>query len=371
VNVREVPGNNVDDDNNGFVDDLVGWNFLDDNGQVFVSAQTDFHGTHVAGTIGAVGNNTQGTTGVAWRVKLMSLKFLGVGPGTTSNAIKTIRYAVEQKRRGVNLRAINASWGGAGDSQSLYDAIREAGEAGITFVCSAGNGGSDYRGDNTDEFPDYPGSWSSEISSIISVAAIDRSDELAGFSNYGHMTITVAAPGVQILSTYPGSLYVPISGTSMSTPHVTGIVALLTTYDPSLTPAQVRARIIRTAEPVLSLASKVVSSGRANAFNALTDRVPPPGSLGISAVRTDKKFVYVDGLNFVSGSTVGEVNGVRLKKTRYDDSYAVGNGTLTRLRIKLGKSGVRDTFPLGVPVTVTVFDPNTGERSPGFTYTRY
>ncbi len=368
VNPGEIAGNGIDDDNNGFVDDVRGWNFVDNNNTLTDPPIT--HGTHVAGTIGAVGNNGLGVTGVAWHVKLMSLKFLGSVPGTTSNAVKCIKYAIEQKKRGVNVRVINASWGGSGDSQSLRNAIADAGDAGIVFVCAAGNGDSAGRG--VEDAPDeFPAAWSADLPSVISVAALDIGDLLPGFSNYGHTNVTVAAPGVSILSTVPFGGYATLTGTSMSTPHVSGIAALLASYIPSLTPAQIKQRIIRTAVPVLSVASKTVASGRANAFNALTDRAVPAGSVGIDNVQTNKKFVYVDGLNFVSGSSVVEVNGVALPKTKGDDSYAVSNGTVTRLLVKLGKPGVKTTFPQFTQVFVTVFNPATGERSQPKGFTRF
>ena len=368
VNPREIPGNGIDDDNNGFIDDVRGWNFVDNNNTLTDPPIT--HGTHVAGTIGAVGNNGLGVTGVAWHVKLMSLKFLSAVPGTTSNAVKCIKYAIAQKKSGVNVRVINASWGGAGDSQSLHDTIADAGREGIVFVCAAGNGDSAGRGieDATDEFP---AAWSADLPSVISVAAVDIGDQLASFSNYGHTNVTVAAPGVSILSTVPFNGYGTLSGTSMSTPHVSGIAALLASYVPSLSPDDIKKRIVRTAVPVLSLASRTVASGRANAYNALTDTSVPAGSVAINSVQTDKKFVYVDGLNFRSGVSVVEVNGVALPKTKGDDDYSVSNGTITRLFVKLGKPGVKTTFPQLTQVFVTVFNPTTGERSQPKGFTRF
>jgi subtilisin family serine protease len=371
VNSREIPGNSVDDDANGLIDDINGWNFLGNNNQLVEDPFTDLHGTHVAGTIGAVGNNGVGTTGVAWRVKLMSLKFLGSTPGTSSNAIKCINYAAEQRRRGVNVRVINASWGGASASQSLREAISAAGNVGIVFVCAAGNGGSDFVSDDIDVDPDFPAAWSKDVSSIITVAALDRFDSYWSSSNYGHTSVTVAAPGVSILSTTPAGGYQLRTGTSMSTPHVSGTVALLAAYNPSLTPAEIRERIIRTAVPVLSTASKTVAAGRANAFNALTNQVAPPGSPAIRAVRTNKKFVFVDGLNFVSGSSVIEVNGVPLRKNKFDDTFKIANGTLTQVKAKLGKAGVQSTFPQFTQVSVTVFNQATSERSAPINFTRF
>jgi len=380
VNPGEVAGNSVDDDRNGFVDDINGWNFISNNSSVFENSFDDRHGTHVSGTIGAAGNNGFGVAGVAWRVKLMSVKFIGRRngdlEGTTSDAIKAINYTTAQRNRGINIRAINASWGNADKSQALRDAIAAAGQAGILFVTSAGNGGDDSFGDDVDQQPDYPAAWSKDISTMISVAALDRTDRLPLYSNYGHESIDVAAPGGVcncpngIYSTLPGGAYGYAFGTSMSTPHVTGIAALLWSTDASLTPAQVKERITRTAHPVTALASKVVSSGRASAFNALTNTIPQDVPPSIGFVNANKKALTVDGLGFLKGSTVIEVNGVRLAGTKYDNSYKLANGAHTRIKVKLGKPGMKATFPAGVPVSVNILNTATGERSTTVSYTR-
>jgi serine protease len=370
VNPGETPGNAIDDDGNGFVDDISGWNFLADNNQFF-EGSGDFHGTHVAGTIGAAGNNGIGVTGVAWHVKIISLKFIGARSGTTDDAVKAINYAIKLRQRGVRLMAINASWGGPGNSQTLRNAIRAAGEAGILFVCASSNGGTDSVGDDNDEIEDYPSSWSPELSNILSVASLDRTDAKARSSNYGYNTVSVGAPGVGILSTSPGGGYGFSSGTSMATPHVTGIAALLWAREPGLTPQQVRDRIIRTAEPVLSLASKVVSGGRASAANALTNRVPTVTRLGVGTVSANKKVLKIDGLGFVDGRTVIEVNGVAVpKKIKYDDNFRLPSGAVTRITIKLGKGLMNEMLPKNTQVQITAFDPLTQERSAAVSHTR-
>ncbi|HSQ19039.1 MAG TPA: S8 family peptidase, partial [Blastocatellia bacterium] len=376
--------NGTDDDGDGFIDDINGWNFITNNNITFENASVDAHGTHVAGTIGALGNNGLGVVGVAWHVKLMSLKFIGKQPdgtvaGTTADAVRAIEYVIHQKRRGVNVRAINASWSGSANSRALREAITAAGDEGIVFVCAAGNGGEDGSGDDIDDpsAAEYPAAWSG-IPSLISVAALDRSDGLADFSNYGHASVSVGAPGVSIMSTLPANEYAPdgnygtFSGTSMAVPHVTGIIALLASHEPSLSAAAAKQRLIQTAQPIAALASKAVSSGRANAYNALTDTVPAAQLRPIvAAVNTSKKFVVVNGLGFLEGSSVIEVNGVALPQTRYDSSYSIANGTLTQLRAKLGKPAIRETFPEGLEVQVSVFNPTTGERSAPFRFTRH
>jgi subtilisin family serine protease len=378
VNPNEIAGNGIDDDGNGFVDDINGWNFFDNNNRVFdpINDQGPIggHGTHVSGTIGAVGNNGKGVAGVAWQVKLMILKFIGrqsdgTFTGATSDAISAINYAIAERKRGINVRVINASWAGSKNAQALHDAINAAGKAGILFVCAAGNADSG-QGQNNDD-PNlalYPAAWS-DIPSLMSVAALDDQDNLAFFSYYGHGTVAVGAPGVGIISTFPNNTYGQNTGTSMATPHVSGVAVLLAAHEPSLTPVQIAQRIISTSQPVLSLASKVMGSGRVDAYNALTNHAADQGSPQIAAVATTKKWITVDGIGFGNGSAVVEANGVSLGNAVYDSSFVLANGTITELSVKLGKSLMRSTFPPGVPVPVTVFNPTTGERSSPFTFT--
>lgn len=380
VNSREVPGNGVDDDGNGFVDDVTGWDFFSNSNNAGADPLLGSfyrHGTHVAGTIGALGNNGTGVTGVAWQVKLMSLKIFGRDSdgkvtGTTSDAVKAINYAIAERNRGTNVRVINASWAGSEESQTLQNAISAAGGAGITFVCASGNGGSDGRGDDMDLGSKlYPAAWTS-LPSLISVAGLDRTDELASFSNYGHTTVTVGAPGVGIFSTIPEGGYGVSSGTSMSTPHVSGIVALIAANDPSLAPAAIKERIVRTAVPVVSLASKANSSGRANAYNALTNSLAPVGDPAISFVGATKKAVIIDGVGFVRGSIVVEVDGVPLSgKVKFDGAlFQLPNGSYTNFWVKIGKPAMNQFVPIGVPVSITVLNPVTGARSAPVLFTR-
>ncbi|HYP30074.1 MAG TPA: S8 family peptidase [Blastocatellia bacterium] len=361
VNPGEVAGNGLDDDGNGLTDDINGWNFAGENNRVYTHPQFDSHGTHIAGTIGAVGNNGKGVAGVAWNVKLMSLKFLDKkdGRGSTADAIRSIYYAMDQRRRGQNVRVINASWSGPGESIALREAVAEAGEAGILFVCAAGN-------DSTfiDSSPQFPVAWSGALPTMISVASMDELDEVSSFSNLGHATVSVAAPGSRILSTLPENAYGYASGTSMATPHVSGIAALVWASEPGLTPAQVKRRIMATSEPLLTLASQVTSAGRANAYNALTNSVPPVQAPRIGRVRLSKRELVIDGLGFVGRSSVIEVNGAAVSGTRHDDSYAIGNGSLTRLSVEFAnKKEMKRAFPKGVPVSISVMNSTTGQRS--------
>ncbi len=370
VNPREIAGNGVDDDGNGFVDDVNGWNFFDGTNKTFRDNGEDFHGTHVAGSIGAVGNNGRGVTGVAWHVKIMSLKFLGgsQGKGSTSNAVRGINYAIDMRNRGVNVRVINASWGGGSDSQALRQAIADANNAGILFVCAAGNDGN-----NIDSFPDFPASYAPDLPNAISVAAVSIGGSLASFSNVGHHSVSLAAPGVNIMSTLPTNSggYGSLSGTSMSTPYVSGIAVLVWSREPSLTPGEVKQRIIDTSEPLPSLVSLVARSGRASAYDALTNRISPPQTPAVLGVQFSKRMVTINGFGFVNGSSIIEVDGTPLPTVSYDNSFALANGTLTQLTADLGKKPLKRTFPGGVQVSVDVFNPTTGERSPRFTTARF
>ena len=267
-NPGEIAGNGVDDDRNGYVDDVYGWDFDGNNNSVFDGAGDD-HGTHVAGTIGAVGGNGKGVAGVCWSVKLLSGKFLGNRGGTTANAVRAVDYFTDLKSRGVNIVATNNSWGGGGFSQFLQDAIERANAAGILFVAAAGNGGNDGVGDNNDLTPHYPSSYPNV--NIIAVASITSGGARSSFSNYGATSVDIGAPGSGIYSTLPKSSkgqviasYGSYSGTSMATPHVTGAVALYAALNPGSSAAAIKTAIISSATPTPSLAGKTVTGGRLN-----------------------------------------------------------------------------------------------------------
>lgn len=276
VNPDEVPDNRVDDDRNGYVDDVNGYDFANDDATVYdpdpISGAGDEHGTHVAGTIAAEGNNSLGVVGVNWKAKIMPLKFLGANGGYTSDAIKALNYAVAE-----GAKISNNSWGGGGPSQALLDAIRKADASGHLFVAAAGNGGADGVGDDNDATPSYPSSYDSP--NVISVAATNNRDALASFSNYGSSSVDLSAPGVDILSTLPGNAYGSYSGTSMATPHVTGAAALLKSSNPSLDDAQLKARILESAENKTNLQTRTATGGRLNAQASLAQTTAPdPGA---------------------------------------------------------------------------------------------
>lgn len=249
VNPFDTAGDKIDNDGNGYVDDITGWDFAGNNASTY-DGTSDDHGTHVAGTIGGKGGNGLGVAGVCWNVKMIGLKFLGRNGGTSANAIKAIDYLTDLKNRhGLNIVASNNSWGGGGFSQALQDAIERANAKNILFVAAAGNGGSDGIGDNNDLVANYPSNYPN--ANVIAVAAITSAGARSSFSNFGATQVDIGAPGSGIWSTVPGSggasSYASYNGTSMATPHVTGAVALYASTHPGLTAAQLKAAILSTA----------------------------------------------------------------------------------------------------------------------------
>lgn len=259
------PADGVDNDGNGLIDDIRGWDFAGNNNSTY-DGTSDDHGTHVAGTIGAVGGNAIGVAGVCWQVKLISAKFLSSAGGTTANAIKSVDYFTDLKNRhGLNIVATNNSWGGGGYSQGLYDAIQRANNANILFCAAAGNGGSDGVGDNNDSVANYPSNYTND--NVIAVASISSNGTRSNFSNYGLTTVDIAAPGSTIRSTLPnnqGNKYGYYSGTSMATPHVTGAAALYAAYHPGASAAQIKTAILSSAVPTSSMSGRCVTGGRLN-----------------------------------------------------------------------------------------------------------
>lgn len=314
-NPGEIPNNGKDDDNNGYIDDIHGINAINESGNPM---DDNSHGTHVAGTIGA-NANTIGVVGVAQHVSIAACKFLSSnGSGSNSDAIQCLEYFATLKSRSqnpVNLVATNNSWGGGSSSQAMLEAIKAHEALGTLFIAAAGN-----ERNNNDLHDRYPCNYN--VSNVISVAATDNQDRLASFSNYGKKTVHVAAPGVKILSTLPGNRYGELSGTSMATPHVTGLAAVIASHFRDLDYKGIKNLIISGGQKILAAATttisgrrirgaddngvgslscnnQVVSTRREPLNNNLT--IPVGGSLMLSALRIDcalsagALIVYDDG----------------------------------------------------------------------------
>lgn len=248
------------DDELGEIDDRHGF---DGTGTVADPMDDNGHGTHCAGIIGGEGNNGIGISGINQKVQIMPLKFLGRGgSGSTNDAIEAINYAVQRKKDGVNLRIISASWGSTARSQALEDTIRAAGEAGILFIAAAGNDGT-----NNDNRPHFPSNY--DLPNVVSVAALDRNDQLASFSNFGEKSVHIAAPGKEILSTWLSNGYREASGTSMATPYVSGVAALIVASDPTISMVNLRKRLLGSVDELDSVKGRVQTGGRLCAANSL------------------------------------------------------------------------------------------------------
>ncbi|MBM4409163.1 MAG: peptidase S8 [Chloroflexi bacterium] len=310
TNPGEIAGNGLDDDANGYVDDVNGWDFFNDDASVFDGNQTegqDAHGTHVAGTIGGVGGNGIGVAGVNWQVTLISAKFLGPNGGSISDAVSALAYLTDLKiNHGINIVASSNSWGGGGFSQAMLDAIEAAGDAGMLFVAAAGNSNT-----NNDLSASYPSNYQCTRGGtrgwdcVVAVAAITSSGARASFSSYGATTVDLGAPGVGVWSSVPLGSYASYSGTSMATPHVSGAVALCASINPGLTAQAVRQAVVGTVAPTASMAGTTASGGRLD-VGAMVGQCSPstapvdgaPSALTATALSPTRI-----GLSWVDGSS--------------------------------------------------------------------
>lgn len=255
TNTRETPGNGVDDDGNGHIDDVRGWDFV---GKDNDPADEQGHGTHVAGIIGAEGNNSVGISGINWRVTIMPVRFLDAsGRGDTLAGVETILYAA---KNGAHI--INASWGSTSGSSALFDAIKFAHDKGVLFVAAAGNSTTD-----NDSRAHYPSSY--DVPNVIAVAATEQGSGLAYFSNFGAADVDLGAPGSGINATYPPDTYRSLSGTSMASPLVAGIAALIVSQNSSLSVVALRNAVFNAVVARSSLAGKTATGGEANAALAI------------------------------------------------------------------------------------------------------
>ena len=311
TNPGEIPGNGIDDDGNGYVDDVYGYDFSGRDADPF---DDHGHGTHVAGTIAAVGDNGVGVVGVNWRARVMAVKFLGSGgSGYVSDAITSVLYATD-----MGAKVLNNSWGGGGFSQALEDAIRTAHNAGVLFVAAAGNSNN-----NNDLTPHYPSSYA--VPNVIAVAATDANDGRASFSSYGLNSVHLGAPGVGVLSSVPAagaaccsdpSGYKLLNGTSMATPHVAGAAALLLAHFPNIGHVQARDRLLAATDPVSAMSGITSTGGRLNVVNAFeTDTVAPAAVADLVNAGTGGRSVWLSWT--ASGDDAGQGTAAR-----YDLRYS-------------------------------------------------
>jgi thermitase len=342
LNEAEANGQaGVDDDNNGYVDDVRGYDFANNDGDPMDGHS---HGTHCAGTIGAVHNNGVGVAGVMNDVTFVAVKFLSdSGSGTTAAAIEAIDYATA-----VNVDIMSNSWGGGGFSQALKESIERAREAGILFVAAAGNSTS-----NNDATPHYPSNY--EVSNVIAVAAHTAQDTLASFSSYGRRTVHVAAPGHKILSTVKSGGYAVYSGTSMATPHVAGALGLLLAQEGRMDVTEVRERLMATSNPIATYRRKTVSGGRLNAYNLLTNTRPTRSGPSDDAWETvtltesfESAHPYIHNANVSREIKVEGAKYIRVKVERLDleqgyDFLKVSNGARAEIESLSGTMTAYDT----------------------------
>ncbi len=341
-NSAEVPNDGIDNDANGFIDDISGWDFFNDNASPM---DDNGHGTHVAGTIGAVGNNNLGVAGVNWDVKLMPIKVTdSKGVLNLIGVVEAIDYVTVMKKDfGVNVAAINASWGRPTPPQGLEDIIAESGDAGILFVTAAGNEKKDIDLEG--------GQWPalSTLDNIIVVASTDINDNLAvGFgsgSNFGFTSVDLAAPGVGILSTSLYSGFTAMSGTSMAAPHVTGAVGLLASLSRNATASQIKDAILGGVDIIPTLSGKVATGGRLNINQAMLDLQSVSSGPGIESISI--------------GTT--SLPQSQLTVTFTEDIDAA---TVTPSNFLLRERGIDNTFDTGDDVTISISQGDLSQPTP-------
>jgi len=344
VNPGEIANDGIDNDGNGYIDDVSGWDFTGTGlGTKFVNGDNnpqdgDGHGTHVAGTIAGKGNNGVGVAGVVWGAKIVPLKFLDdTGSGSTANAILAVDYC---RVNGIKLS--NNSWGGGGSSAALRTAISNAGAADHLFVAAAGNSTLNIDG----LLKSYPASYN--LANQINVAATTATGTLASFSNYGLTSVHVGAPGNAIVSTYSTTVvgstgYASLSGTSMASPHVTGVAALLRGRMPGWTVAQVKAAILNTVKPLASLSGKTVTGGTVSAYKALLSTVVelvPPVATAFRSIPADA-LGWNNAAVTLTITATDEVGGSGVRDIRYTVGAATTTVTGATATVSYTTDGIR------------------------------
>jgi subtilisin family serine protease len=330
-NPREILGNGIDDDRNGFIDDAFGYDFINNDNDPMDNFDRP-HGTHVAGTIGSVGSNNIGMVGVSPNVKLMPLKFMNSNGGSTLDAARAVNYATS-----MGAKVINASFGGGGYSQAMFDAIQRANSAGVTFVASAGNSGL-----NTDVNPQFPAAYN--LPNVISVTATDRWDQRAIFSNFGRNSVDIGAPGVDIVSTLPNNSYGSANGTSMAAPHVAGVAALLYAQNQNRSATEVRSLILQSGDRIDALRDITATGTRLNANKAVIR-----GMIGLGS-RAPELF----------RSTFDNALGSNYNYAPISNAYRWGNGWTQELRDSRGNR-VLIMLEDGATTAYAVFGSNLDE----------
>ena len=336
------PVDGADNDGNGYVDDIHGWDFFQNNNTIFdggPGSTVDQHGTHVSGTIGGEGGNADGVAGVNWKVTIISGKFLGPSGGSLANAVKAIDYLTDLKtRHGLNIVATSNSWGGGGFSQALLDAIVRGANAGILFVAAAGNGDALGNAINNDLSPQYPSGYNTQAGAgydaVIAVTALASNGTKATWANYGATSVDLGAPGVGIFSTTPNNTYSSFSGTSMATPHVSGAVALYAAANPGATAAQIKSAILSSVTPTSSISGITSTGGRLNVGTLAG--IPPPDPPDPPAAPSDLTATAAGNnrinLSWVDNATTPAEDGFKIERcqgagcTSFTQIASVGAG---------------------------------------------